>query len=494
MNIYFGDLHNHCNISYGFGSLYNALEEARNHLDFCTVTGHALWPDIYERNENTAFIVDFHEKGFAKLENHWDEVRKAIANANEDDGFITFQSYEMHSSQFGDHHILSPDDNLELVESTTPTDIIEKLEQRAIAIPHHIAYSPGYRGISWKDFNSSISPVIEVYSKHGCGMSDDSCGQYLHTMGPRDGRNTVYEGLKQGKQFGFVASTDHHAGYPGSYGDGITAVLSEELTREGIWDAILKRRVYALTGDRIRCDFTVDGQPMGSEIPRNDAHDIKLYVNAADAIEKAVIYKNLKAIKTIYKEDIPVGKKGPGRYKIRVETGWGRKTNAFQWVNSVKVSAGEIIAADPCFRGQSVLAPVEGEEFSKDVNSLGNRITSLSKDEVSWKCKTFRNPTTRHSATCAIVMEIKGSPETKLEIILNNKTILSDIEELQEHGISGHLQTYNSEAYLIHKAVHESEYCVDMECIKTSKSGDYFHGEIHQVNEQSAWISPVYIK
>ncbi|MCK5880187.1 MAG: DUF3604 domain-containing protein, partial [Holophagae bacterium] len=434
------------------------------------------------------------KKGFAKLESGWNEVRKVIANANKDGEFTTFQSYEMHSSQFGDHHILSPDDNLELAKSTTPTEIIEKLEQRAIAIPHHVAYSPGYRGISWKDFNNSISPVIEVYSKHGCGVSDDSGGEYLHTMGPRDGGKTAYEGLKQGKQFGFVASTDHHAGYPGSYGDGITAVLSEELTREAIWSAITKRQTYALTGDRIRCDFTIDGQPMGSEIPRNAAHAIKLKVNAAGAIEKAVIYKNLKPIKAIHIEDILVGKKGPGKYKIRIETGWGRKTSAFQWVNSVKVNAGEIITADPCFRGQSVLAPNEREKFSKDVNLLGNRITSLSKYEVSWVCKTFRNPTTRHSATCAIVMEIKGSPKTKLEIKLNDKTVLVSIEELQEHGISGHLQIYNSEAYLIHKAVHESAYCLDIECTEASESGDYFHAEIHQVNEQSAWISPVYIK
>ena len=42
-----GDLHNHCGITYGFGSLQNALKIARSHLDFCCITGHAMWPDIY---------------------------------------------------------------------------------------------------------------------------------------------------------------------------------------------------------------------------------------------------------------------------------------------------------------------------------------------------------------------------------------------------------------------------------------------------------------
>lgn len=71
MPLYWGDLHNHCGISYGFGSLENALTNARVHLDFCGITGHAMWPDMVERNPETAFVVDFHEKGFAKLKEHW---------------------------------------------------------------------------------------------------------------------------------------------------------------------------------------------------------------------------------------------------------------------------------------------------------------------------------------------------------------------------------------------------------------------------------------
>ncbi len=494
MNIYFGDLHNHCNISYGFGSLENALNEASNHLDFCTVTGHALWPDIYVSNRDTAFIVEYHKVGFEKLADNWIGVKNAVAAKNKDGEFVTFQSYEMHSSQYGDHHILSPDDTLELKKSDTPGEIINKLNQEAIAIPHHIAYSPGYRGISWAHFDENISPVVEVVSKHGCGVSDESNGQYLHTMGPRDGRNTVYEGLRLGKKFGFTGSTDHHAGYPGSYGDGITAVLSEELTRESIWDAIKKRRTYALTGDRIRCNFTVDGNLMGSEISYNNTHDINLEINSVDFIEKAVIYKNLEPIKAIHREDFKTSETEYGKFKIRIETGWGRKTSPYKWLNSVKVKSGEILAADPCFRGQSVLAPKEGEEHQANVNKLDNEILTLNNNVIEWKCTTFKNPTTRHSATCAVVIEVRGSKETKLEINLNDKNISISLNELIKYGISGHMKKYNSEAYLIHKAVPENMYNVKLNCVSDSKEGDYFHAEVHQTNGQSAWISPVFIK
>ena len=109
-----GDLHNHCGITYGFGSLQNALKIARSHLDFCCITGHAMWPDIYARTPETEFIVDFHREGFKKLLDHWDEIRAEMARQN-DGGLVTFQSYEMHSSLYGDHHIISPDDTFPLI-------------------------------------------------------------------------------------------------------------------------------------------------------------------------------------------------------------------------------------------------------------------------------------------------------------------------------------------------------------------------------------------
>ena len=95
MNLYWGDLHNHCGISYGFGSLKNALTIAEKHLDFCCITGHAMWPDIYKKTADTQFVVDFHRQGFQKLHDHWDEVRETVNRYNTEN-LITFQSYEMH--------------------------------------------------------------------------------------------------------------------------------------------------------------------------------------------------------------------------------------------------------------------------------------------------------------------------------------------------------------------------------------------------------------
>lgn len=103
MKIYWGDLHNHCGITYGFGSLENAIQRARGRLDFCAFTGHAMWPDIYSKTPETEFLVNFHEVGFKKLRDHWEEVRDKVAKANSKE-LVTFQGYELHSGKYGDHH------------------------------------------------------------------------------------------------------------------------------------------------------------------------------------------------------------------------------------------------------------------------------------------------------------------------------------------------------------------------------------------------------
>ena len=58
---YFGDIHNHSNISYAHGNIEDAVENAKQRLDFCSVTGHAHWTDIPEPNERIAHIVRFLE-------------------------------------------------------------------------------------------------------------------------------------------------------------------------------------------------------------------------------------------------------------------------------------------------------------------------------------------------------------------------------------------------------------------------------------------------
>jgi len=59
---------------YGEGTLEEALYNARLRLDFCSVTGHAHWPDMPEPNARTQPTIDYHRDGFARLREKWVEA------------------------------------------------------------------------------------------------------------------------------------------------------------------------------------------------------------------------------------------------------------------------------------------------------------------------------------------------------------------------------------------------------------------------------------
>ncbi len=498
-NIYWGDIHNHCDISYGYGSLENALKNAKNHLDFCAVTGHAMWPDMYKDSPEVSFVVGFHKEGFEKFNAKWDtEVKKLIKKANSDD-FVTFQAYEMHSCEYGDHHIVSPDDELPLFYPNSPKELVENSNCRALTVAHHIGYTPNYRGINWEKHDDKITPLIEVVSKHGCSMSETAQGAYYHNMGPRDSRNTVYRGLLKGKHIGFVGSTDHHAGFPGSYGDGKMAVLAEEKTRESIWQAMLERRTYAVTGDRIICNFTVNNNCMGSVVTGDDSKErtIKFDVKACYNIDKIVILKNTKPIH-IVEGLLLKQKENDETYKFRIEMGWGNNIEeAFLWEGKVQVSDGALIDAEPCFRGKSVLAPSSlSTDGYSDANNLDSKILSCSDKCAKWQCYTFKNTSPMHSQTSAVIFEVKGSENTVLSIDVNGHTKNITIKELLEMGYSEHMNYYHSQAFKVHPAISSSEYMVS-QIIKDENSSDektFYHMEVYQLNGSCAYVSPVYFE
>lgn len=71
--MFYGDIHNHCDRSYAHGSLDNALQNGRLQLDFVSVTGHPSWPDIPESSGRLGALVEYHERGFKKLEDGWND-------------------------------------------------------------------------------------------------------------------------------------------------------------------------------------------------------------------------------------------------------------------------------------------------------------------------------------------------------------------------------------------------------------------------------------
>ena len=96
-----------------------------------------------------------------------------------------------------------------------------------------------------------------------------------------------------GHRLGVIGSSDEHSGQGGRRHGGLAAVWAEELTREGIFDALRQRHCYATTGERILMDFAVDGIGMGDAARRaiGSRLTIRLRVWGTDALLRVEVLR-----------------------------------------------------------------------------------------------------------------------------------------------------------------------------------------------------------
>ena len=111
--------------------------------------------------------------------------------------------------------------------------------------------------------------------------------------------------VNKGGRTGFVGSTDTHEGKPAAK----TAVLAKELTRPAIFEALRRRRNYAVFNARIVLDFTIHGHFMGEEIGISGNPRIAAAVKGTHKIEEVAIVRNGTTVHAL----------NPGTQEVRLE-------------------------------------------------------------------------------------------------------------------------------------------------------------------------------
>jgi hypothetical protein len=500
--VYYGDIHNHCGASYGHGSVEDAVANAKMQLDFVSVTGHALWPDMPRQQAGMERRIKYHEDGFRKLAAGWDHFVDVTDRANEDGTFVSFLGYEMHSCLSGDQTVMYRDGKGSILQTQTVPELRDELAKlnaqgiACMAFPHHIGYKQGFRGINWQEFDSSISPVVELFSMHACSESDETAYPYLHSMGPCDQNSTYSAGLKMGHIVGAMASTDHHSAHPGSHGHGRLAVRAEKLTREAIWEAILRRRTIALTGDNIEIDFMLNDAFMGDVIERPNAkRNIQLRVKGGGAIRTIELLKNEKVLKHFFLPKVTeiAEEIKTVRAKIGLEVGWGSRGKTVYWDASVKLQEGRILVAEPRFKGSEVVSPTENEEDFRFSEWMQD-----SEQSVQFKTKTKGNPTLVTNSNQGFGLEVEMQLDTSIELELNGAKFSHTLRELIGGAHSGYIGGYGTPAYRLVAAPPESyEFEAQIEDTPAEEplpnGMDVYRLRVEQYNKQWAWSSPIWI-
>jgi hypothetical protein len=489
---FWGDLHNHNHVGYAQGSLGRTFEIARSHLDFFAFTPHAHWHDIghYENNIENKWI-----NGFAVTRARWPEVLRMAKEFDAPGKFVPIAGYEWHSTSVGDYHMLFPDLGAEL---KLPDDLRElqrfAKKRGCIMIPHHPANRLGHRGANFALRDPEVSPVLEIYSEWGNAEHDRAPFPYVrHTEGGRWTKNTLQYLLAQGHRVGVIASTDDHLGYPGGYREGLAAIKATDLTREAIFDAIRRRRTYAVTGDRIALDFTLNGRVMGQEIPYVRERELRISVSGWDQVDRVEVLKNNRVIHRDFPMDrTPSAQSWKKPVLVRFEYGWGPwpvlgMGRVCDWSFRIQLDGGVLEDVQPCFQS----GPLEE----------GRRDRILERTEHSMRAQSFTALRQQFEdiSTKAVVLKMRGDPDTKLTIALEKpvrRTLTLSFRELAESGETLFTGPFPKESALVHRLVFNDHF----ETSFTTEDRDagagvnWYYVRVVQANGQLAWSSPIWVE
>ncbi len=494
LSVYVGDIHNHCRISYGYGSIEEAYRNARLQLDFASVTGHAYWHDM-PTEPRLASLRRYHEEGFARLAACWDHVQDVTEAAHEDGRFVSFLSHEWHSMAYGDHCIYYCGGRGPILRPNTLEDLRAELRQlgaagtKAIALPHHIGYASGRRGVNWDTYTDEFAPVVEMMSMHGCGESTTAARPYLHTMGPRDAGSTAFAGLDRGHVFGFIGSTDHHSAHPGSHGYGRMAVWAPELTRDAIWDAIESRRTYALTGDRIALATEVNGVPMGGIAAAAPRRRVQVDVTGLDEIDYVELLRNGAVVERARPAGAGTGGAFAGQAPFSV--GWGDVGVAVAWDVRLEVVGGRLGRVEPRLHGFDIVEPGAP---APDAFSF-SEITRESDTAVRLRTTTHGNPNVVTDATQGLVLRVEGDDATRIVADVNGTVVERCIGELRRGARTGYDGGFLAGAYAFGRAVDDSllRATLDLDDERDGATRDWYVTRVRQVNDDWAWSSPTWV-
>lgn len=485
--IYFGDIHNHNAHGYGRGSIERSIEIAREHLDFFAFTGHSSWHDLteIEGGRHRHFI-----EGFKRLTETWPRVQERIADANSAGSFAAFLGFEWHSNRFGDQCVIFPDDFRPIMYTNHVQQLREFcLAEGALMIPHHLAYPKGRRGVNWDVFDPACTPVVEIFSFHG--LSEHDRGPHPMVRGSPGGRqtaNTVRAALATGRKFGFVASTDNHAGFPGAWGEGLLGVHAEALSREAIMDAIRRRRTYALTGDRIRLEATLNGLPMGADVPRAGEYEFRADLDALDEIEMAELIVDGEVFERFWPARPSTGLERP--VLVRYEWGWGpwgelALDRVCDWQQVLSVSGGQVLRVDKCLGG----GPFDEERR--------HRIASPDPHRVEIQSYTSRRGAFHDVATHAVVLQVAGTPDTRIDMAIQRPNAVeaaATLGDLMRGSANFHTGPYGAESFQLHRAVAASDHRMTLSArLRAQDIRSYAYLRVRQANGQLAWSSPFFL-
>jgi hypothetical protein len=307
-------------------------------------------------------------------------------------------------------------------------------------------------------------------------------------MGGRETANTARAALDAGKRFGFVASSDDHAGFPGAYGEGLMAALATDLTRDSILEAVRARRTYALTGDRIEVDFSVDGAPMGASIEAGAQVEVAFDVRGRDELDVVEIIQDGHVVHRAHARDEAVD--FSQAFQVRLEWGWGpwgalALERICDWAMEARLSSGRIKRVFPC------LASMPFDEARRHC------FERRGETALAIRSYTGRKDAYRENPNQSVVLELEAGADAILELALTEPVAQATTVKLSELAAGSKnffTGPFPQEGWQWHRIVPLSASSVSGRCtLAVPERRSYVYLRARQRNGHMAWASPVFV-
>lgn len=305
LNIYWGDIHGHSDLSDGAGMPEEIYNYAKNvsMLDFASLTDHDSYISPWENDPQPYLMRHL----------FWPEIKRVTNKWNSAGSFVTILGYEWSSLAqgpggpgYGHYNAYFNTDNAPFYSHTdNETQNIEDLWAKlkkwkqedgrdVITIPHHI--TRGATPIDWAYYDPEFVPLVEIYSEWGSSemlVSEGNTKPLKHgTAEIKENGFSVQDGLSMGRKVSFMGSGDSHDGkmghslmhneahniyqyplgtilwhvnqtvaYKTHYPNGLAAIFTKNLTRKDVFNALKNRACYATSHvDRMIIDFKINGK------------------------------------------------------------------------------------------------------------------------------------------------------------------------------------------------------------------------------------------
>ncbi|MDF2520415.1 MAG: LPXTG-motif cell wall anchor domain protein, partial [Clostridia bacterium] len=273
-NFYFGQLHSHTNISDGQGTLDDAYTWARDvaGADFFAVTDHSNWFD----NDKLANISN----GSASSE--WMQLLQKADEYNNPGSFVAIGGYEMtwSGSTGGWGHINTFNTAGFETRSNSSMDL-KKYYETIASQPQSISQlnHPGKTFGDFGDFGyytpaaDSVVQLVEVGNGEGVIGSSGYFPSYEYYT----------RALDKGWHLAPSNNQDNHLANWVTANTARTVVLAPALTRETVYDAIRKMRVYATEDSNLEIMYKANGKLMGSILTSPESLNLEISINDPDS-------------------------------------------------------------------------------------------------------------------------------------------------------------------------------------------------------------------